>query len=59
MLMNGANTVLVVEDDPLVRSYAVMTLESLGTRSLLLPTATTLCKNLVQVVMSMFCSQTS
>jgi CheY-like chemotaxis protein len=30
MLLSGANTVLVVEDDPLVRSYAVMTLESLG-----------------------------
>jgi CheY-like chemotaxis protein len=30
MLLNGANTVLVVEDDPLVRSYAAMTLESLG-----------------------------
>jgi CheY-like chemotaxis protein len=30
MLLNGANTVLVVEDDALVRSYAVMTLESLG-----------------------------
>jgi CheY-like chemotaxis protein len=30
MLLSGANTVLVVEDDPLVCSYAVMTLESLG-----------------------------
>jgi CheY-like chemotaxis protein len=30
MLQSSANTVLVVEDDPLVRSYAVMTLESLG-----------------------------
>lgn len=29
-MLSAANTVLVVEDDPLVRSYAVMTLESLG-----------------------------
>jgi CheY-like chemotaxis protein len=29
-VLTGFATVLVVEDDPLVRSYAVMTLESLG-----------------------------
>jgi Histidine kinase-, DNA gyrase B-, and HSP90-like ATPase len=50
----GTGTVLVVEDDPFVRSYAISRVQSLGYSVIAASMATTPCK----ILMSIFCSPT-